>query len=42
MAELAREYECGEATIWRALNPFRLEVDGQAATQVSHLIGGAL
>jgi DNA invertase Pin-like site-specific DNA recombinase len=22
MAELAREYECGEATIWRALRPF--------------------
>jgi hypothetical protein len=22
MAELAREYEVGEATIWRALNPF--------------------
>jgi DNA invertase Pin-like site-specific DNA recombinase len=22
MAELAREYECGEATIWRVLRPF--------------------
>jgi hypothetical protein len=22
MAELAREYEVGEATIWRVLNPF--------------------
>lgn len=21
MSELAREYECGEATIWRALQP---------------------
>ena len=28
MAELAREYEVGEATIWRALNPFRAEIGG--------------
>jgi uncharacterized protein (DUF433 family) len=28
MAELAAEYECGEATIWRALKP---ETNGQAA-----------
>ena len=26
MAELAREYECGEATIWRALHPGPFEV----------------
>jgi hypothetical protein len=32
MAELARVYECGEATIWRARNPFRPE--DQTAAQV--------
>ena len=31
MAELAREYEVGEATIWRALNPFRAEIGGTPA-----------
>jgi DNA invertase Pin-like site-specific DNA recombinase len=32
MAELAREYEVGEATIWRALNPFRAEIGGTPPT----------
>ena len=33
MAELAREYECGEATIWRALRPF-----GASASKREQLI----
>src|SRR5262245_34895534 len=30
MAELAREYECGEATIWRALHPSPFEASAAA------------
>jgi hypothetical protein len=33
----ARDYDCGEATICRALNPFRPA--GQAAAQIAHVIG---
>jgi DNA invertase Pin-like site-specific DNA recombinase len=30
MAELAREYDCGEATIWRALQPSPFEASAAA------------
>src|SRR5262245_3836177 len=35
MAELACEYDCGEATIWRALRPWRR---GNAPARATHLL----